>query len=193
MNNKLKNVSLLFAGVVIGLSISFSPEIQAAGSKLLGGKISKVINVNYNSKFIGEAPVINGTSYVPLRTAATELGLGIEVGKEINLTSPQSSTVPSLPEPSTSTAEPAVDNAEEIKQLTEQIEFLKSEIAKKEKEQIEIAEYIKSEPDSNSKDYESQNNIYITMKRKHDTNTRIMEMQRKNLAEYETKLAELQK
>lgn len=194
MKKTLKNLSLVFAGIVVGVVISYSPDIYAASSKLLGTKITKVMNVNYNSKFIGEAPVINGVSYIPVRAAANELGLGIEVEKEINLIAPEvseSSTEPSLPD--TSTTAPVVDNTEKIKKLNEQIIYLKDSIAQKEREQLEYAEHIKSEPDPDSKDYASQKNIYDMMKQKYNTNVRLLETQKKNLADYESQLAELQK
>lgn len=194
MKKTLKNLSLVFAGIVVGVVISYSPDIYAASSKLLGTKITKVMNVNYNSKFIGEAPVINGVSYIPVRAAANELGLGIEVEKEINLIAPEvteSSTEPTLPD--TSTTAPVVDNTEKIKKLNEQINYLKESIAQKEREQLEYTEHIKSEPDPDSKDYASQKNIYDMMKQKYNTNARLLETQKKNLADYESQLAELKK
>lgn len=88
MKKVLKNVSLILGGVVLGVGISFSGEISAATSKLLGGKVGKVMTVKLDNKSIGEAPVIGGTSYVPVRTAANELGLEVSVeGNEIQLTS----------------------------------------------------------------------------------------------------------
>lgn len=91
MKKTVKNISLVLSGVVLGVAISFSGEISAATSKLLGGKVGKVMTVTLNDKSIGEAPVIGGTSYVPVRTAANELGLEVKVsGNEIELSSPAS-------------------------------------------------------------------------------------------------------
>ncbi|OPG91347.1 hypothetical protein B2I21_35195 [Chryseobacterium mucoviscidosis] len=87
MKKHVKNISLVLSGVVLGVAISFSGEISAATSKLLGGKVGKVMTVTLDKKSIGEAPVIGGTSYVPVRTAANELGLEVKVsGNEIKLT-----------------------------------------------------------------------------------------------------------
>lgn len=95
MKKHLKNFSLVLSGVVLGVAISFSGEISAATSKLLGGKVGKVMTVSLDDKKIGDAPVIGGTSYVPVRTAANELGLEVAVeGNEIKLTTPDESTEP---------------------------------------------------------------------------------------------------
>jgi len=198
MKKTLKNLSLVISGIIVGVAISYSPDIYAASSKLLGTKITKVINVNYNSKFIGEAPVINGVSYIPVRAAANELGLGIAVEKEINLTSPESlesSIEPSLPDTSNTPAEPVVDNTEKIKQLKEQIEFLKSDIAKKEKEKAEYEATMKSKPSTYEDGIrgDSQKAFYDNIEQNYKSNDRILEMQKKNLADYESQLAELQK
>lgn len=197
MKKTLKNLSLVFAGIVVGVVISYSPDIYAASSKLLGTKITKVMNVNYNSKFIGEAPVINGVSYIPVRAAANELGLGIEVEKEINLIAPESSESsiePSSPTPNTPT-EPVVDNTEKINQLKEQIEFLKSDIAKKEKEKAEYEATLKNKPSTYEEGIrgDSQRAFYDNIEQNYKSNDRILEMQKKNLADYESQLAELQK
>ncbi|MNP00410.1 hypothetical protein D3C76_922000 [compost metagenome] len=90
MKKQVKNISLVLSGAVLGMAISFSGDISAATSKLLGGKVGKVMTVTLDDKSIGEAPVIGGTSYVPVRTAANELGLEVAVeGNEIKLSSPE--------------------------------------------------------------------------------------------------------
>lgn len=75
--SKLRSLSLVLAGVILGIGISYSSEIQAAANKLLGSKVSNVLNVKINKKSIGSGAVINGTTYVPLRAAATSLGLEV--------------------------------------------------------------------------------------------------------------------
>ncbi|MCP1134326.1 hypothetical protein NKT34_13560 [Paenibacillus polysaccharolyticus] len=88
MKKWIKSLSLVMSGVVLGVGISFAGDISAATSKLLGNKVGKVMTVTLNNKNIGEAPVIEGTSYVPVRTAANSLGLGVTVeGNEIKLSS----------------------------------------------------------------------------------------------------------
>lgn len=132
MKNHTKNISLVLSGVVLGVAISFSGEISAATSKLLGGKVGKVMTVTLNNKSIGEAPVIGGTSYVPVRTAANSLGLEVAVeGNEVKLTTPEDQTEPEV-------ALPGVDEynsqSDEKKiELTKKIEGIKYSINSKEK------------------------------------------------------------
>ncbi|MGF6352491.1 putative RNase H-like nuclease (RuvC/YqgF family) [Paenibacillus sp. 4624] len=98
MKKIVKNIGLVMGGVVIGVSISFSGDISAATSKLLGVKVGKVMTVSLDNKNIGDAPVIGGTSYVPVRTAANELGLEVSVeGNEIKLSTPEEEPVVSTP------------------------------------------------------------------------------------------------
>lgn len=88
MKKHLKNVGLLAIGVVVGVTISFAPDIQAATSKLLGGKVAKVVTVKKDGEVIGEGGIINGTTYLPVRTLVNSVD-GIEVGSvtssEVNL------------------------------------------------------------------------------------------------------------
>jgi|GEM_PF-3039027 len=136
MKKHLKNFSLVLSGVVLGVAISFSGEISAATSKLLGGKVGKVMTVTLDNKKIGEAPVIGGTSYVPVRTAANELGLEVKVsGNEIELTTPTDDGVLSNEE----MAQIAKEQQAEMDRLTAE-ENTKSENLRKLKQDIETAE-----------------------------------------------------
>lgn len=71
---KLRGVWLIAIGILIGIGISFAPELQAASSKLLGSSVGNVLQVKLDGKNIGEGGVISGTTYVPLRTVANNLG-----------------------------------------------------------------------------------------------------------------------
>lgn len=88
--SKLKNLSLILGGIVIGVAISLSSDIQAATSALLGGKVTKTITVKKDGQVIGEGGIINGTTYLPVRTIVNSVE-GIEVGtvtsSEVNLVS----------------------------------------------------------------------------------------------------------
>ncbi|WP_340389583.1 hypothetical protein [Paenibacillus sp. FSL E2-0151] len=132
MKKIVKNISLVLGGVVLGVAISFSGEISAATSKLLGGKVGKVMTVTLDNKRIGEAPVIGGTSYVPVRTAANELGLEVKVsGDEIKLTTPEEVSEPVVTTP---VEQPAVETDSTQKQeLNNKIEEAKRSITSKEK------------------------------------------------------------
>lgn len=91
--SKLKNIILVASGVFIGVAISFSTDIYAATSKLLGSNVSKVVTVKKNGKVIGDGAVINGTTYLPVRAIVNTIN-GIEVGSvdstEVNLITPSS-------------------------------------------------------------------------------------------------------
>ncbi|WP_339188332.1 hypothetical protein MKX33_00525 [Paenibacillus sp. FSL R5-0490] len=132
MKKVVKNISLVLGGVVLGVAISFSGEISAATSKLLGGKVGKVMTVTLDNKSIGEAPVIGGTSYVPVRTAANELGLEVKVsGNEIKLTTPEEVNEPVVTTP---TEQPVVEVDSDKKQaVSQEIETAKRSLQSAEK------------------------------------------------------------
>lgn len=69
-----KSLALIFAGVIIGVGISFSTDLYAASSKLLGSKVANVLSVKLDGEKIGDGGVIGGTTYVPLRVVANNLG-----------------------------------------------------------------------------------------------------------------------
>lgn len=71
---KWRGVGLIAIGFLIGIGVSFAPELQAASSKLLGSSVGNVLQVKLDGKSIGEGGVISGTTYVPLRTVANNLG-----------------------------------------------------------------------------------------------------------------------
>lgn len=85
---KIKELSLILSGVVLGLGLSFSSQIYAATSSLLGAKVDKVITVQLDDKNIGQAIAINGVSYLPVRSLSTALDVGVDYKSSvISLTS----------------------------------------------------------------------------------------------------------
>lgn len=158
MKRHLKNIGLLFTGVVVGISISFAPDIQAATSKLLGGTVAKVITVKKDGKVIGEGGIINNTTYLPVRTVVNSVD-GIEVGSvsssEVNLVTSDTGSDP-VSEPGSEPIEDPVTNPEvdgkeiaaqeqaELERLTQEknktINEVRTEIRTVNK-QIEEAEY----------------------------------------------------
>ncbi|OZB90055.1 stalk domain-containing protein [Paenibacillus sp. XY044] len=92
---KFRNLSLVLAGFALGVTVAFSPQIHAAANSLLGSKVGKVLDVKINNKSIGSGAVINGTTYVPLRVTANEMGLEVTKvdSKEVNLSSGSTSTI----------------------------------------------------------------------------------------------------
>lgn len=154
MKKHLKNIGLLFTGVIVGISISFTPDIQAATSKLLGGTVAKVITVKKDGKVIGEGGIINNTTYLPVRIVVNSVD-GIEVGSvnssEINLVTSDTESEP-VSEPNEELVTiPEVDGKEiaaqeqaELNRLTHEknkmINEVRTEIRTVNK-QIEEAEY----------------------------------------------------
>lgn len=85
---KIKDLSLVLSGVVLGIGILYAPTIYAATSSLLGTKVDKVMTVKLDDKKIGDAVVINGTSYLPVRATANAFNAEVAVNSsEISLTS----------------------------------------------------------------------------------------------------------
>lgn len=127
---KYNVVSLILLGFVLGVSISYAPQLEAAASKLLGSKVGNVLQVKIDDKAIGEGAVINGTTYVPLRVTANEMGLEVKKvdSKEVVLSSPEGGEVPVNDIPSTQS------DTDKIKELNAQI----SEINKKIRESKDV-------------------------------------------------------
>lgn len=204
MKKHLKNFSLVLSGVVLGVVISFSGEISAATSKLLGSKVGKIMTVSLDDKKIGDAPVIGGTSYVPVRTAANELGLEVAVeGNEIKLSTPEEETVVTTP-----VTEGAVEvNKEEltieISNINVEIRNLEDVLSKKETILRRInsdSEYLKKMEESKSRgsDFYSDELIESTregiansQKTLLDAETEIPKLKAK-LADFEAQLAALE-
>lgn len=74
---KWHGLGLFLTGILFGIVISFAPELQASSSKLLGSKIGNVLQVELDGKNIGEGGVIGGTTYVPLRSVASNLDVEV--------------------------------------------------------------------------------------------------------------------
>jgi hypothetical protein len=83
----MKKFGMLVVGFVIGATLTLSPQIYGAGSKLLGSKVDNTLDIKLNGSSIGQGAVINGTSYIPVRSAANALGLEVNVDNtQVNLT-----------------------------------------------------------------------------------------------------------
>jgi len=117
----IRNLSLVLAGFVLGAAVTFTPQIQAAASKLLGSKVGNVLNVKIDNKSIGQGAVINGTTYLPLRVTANEMGLEVTKvdSKEVALSSGSELPINDVP---------TIDNSEKIKELQNQISELNGNI-----------------------------------------------------------------
>lgn len=147
---KLRSLSTLLAGIIIGVGISYAPDIYATTSKLLGKEVDKVMEVELNNKSIGQAAVMEGTSYLPVRAIAEGLDLKIAVTTDkIKLTSPSAEE----------NAKKADEEQEQfnqkyksISEINEEIRTVKSRIMKNEK--------IISASDFNIKQWEHKLSVY---------------------------------
>lgn len=185
MKKHVKNISLVLGGVVLGVAISFSGDISAATSKLLGGKVGKVMTVTLNNKSIGDAPVIGGTSYVPVRTAANSLGLEVKVsGNEIILNTPEEQS-PTEQGPDTASVEK--------KELEIQIERVKRKIASSKAALVNRGnelEAAKKVVDAGSTGFVS---VVESLQKSYDESKEYIAEQEKELADLESQLAALDK
>ncbi|MGR6764448.1 hypothetical protein ACU1JV_21845 [Paenibacillus sp. T2-29] len=131
---KIKTISTLFVGIVIGLGISFSPQIQAAADKLVGQKVTKTMNVKLNDKSIGQAAVIEGTSYLPVRALSENLGVTVGVNNsEIKLQQEGSGSVSEV-----KAQDSVVSQEDEDYAKSKKIETLKNTIENTEKRSKEL-------------------------------------------------------
>lgn len=149
---KIKELSLILLGVVLGFGISFSPQIYAATSGLLGNKVDKVIVVKLDKVELGKAIAVDGTSYLPIRSLSNALDVGVDyTSEEINLTSgggkALSAADDSTPLTSEQNAELARMQQEQSESETAKINKLDSDKRaleikiKNKKEEIASAEY----------------------------------------------------
>lgn len=139
---KIKELSLILSGVVLGLGLSFSPQIYAATSSLLGSKVDKVITVKLDKVKLGDAIAIDGTSYLPIRSLSNALDVGVNYSSsEINLTSGKGDTtmedVPTTPRTAEENAALAKKQDEEEKEKTKVLNDLNT---KKSSLETKIAE-----------------------------------------------------
>ncbi|WP_217597182.1 copper amine oxidase N-terminal domain-containing protein [Cohnella sp. GbtcB17] len=119
----------IIVGMLIGAALMFG--IQAGAASLAGSKVAGTKDVTLYGKAIGQAAIINNSSYLPVRSLSEALGLGIDLsGGKINLSKQEQPTSSTTPSP-TATATPTPTNAgmseEQIKsRLGEVDKWLKS-------------------------------------------------------------------
>lgn len=179
---KYKGVTLVLLGFALGMSISYAPQIEAAASKLLGSKVGNVLQVKIDNKTIGEGAVINGTTYVPLRVTANEMGLEVKKvdSKEVVLSSGEGSEIPvnDLPLPQ--------DNSEKIKSINDQISDLNKKI-RESRDVLANREQLLKEIESIKKTW-IDISVSDSLKGIKDEQIKIMENYQKLLTDAETNL-----
>lgn len=196
---KLQKIGTLLLGIVIGAALTFSPQIYGAGAKLLGSKVDNTLDIKLNGKSIGQGAVINGTSYLPVRSAANALGLGVKVDSTtVDLTGKSSEEISAI-----AAAEQAeMDKQTEIERLTLLIDLSKKRVAVYESgvannqssaDQLKESYDILSQRSGVSEEKKEQ------AKAKYDESVRAvnvvkdkLEAEKQNLADLEAQLAKLQ-
>lgn len=118
------------AAFIAGVLLTFSAQAFGTSSNLVGLKVSNTANVSLDGKSIGQAVVIEGKSYIPVRDAASGLNLNITKasGGVINLESTSIPTAEELAQIAKEEQERL--NAEWIKQneINNKISTLKQDI-----------------------------------------------------------------
>lgn len=76
------------SGLIVGLLLFAGTTVFADSAKsLLGKKVQGTFEVAFNGKAIGDAAVIDGSTFLPVRSISDATGINIAVeGKKINLT-----------------------------------------------------------------------------------------------------------
>ncbi|WP_338841992.1 hypothetical protein [Paenibacillus glucanolyticus] len=176
----------VFVGILIGLLLTVSTTALASGvNNLIGKKVDGVKNVTLNGETIGQAVIIQGKSYLPVREVANGYGSAIELEKsgEISLSSPVDNN--------SSSATSDVDAInKKIQDKKYEIDRTKSEIAGLEKQAAELKERVDRNAEQGvigvaDNNYAVINNALNKAKDK-------LSVQEQELADLEAQLAALQ-
>ncbi|WP_059043921.1 hypothetical protein [Paenibacillus rubinfantis] len=86
------------SGLIVGLLLFAGTTVFADSAKsLLGKKVQGTFEVAFNGNQIGDAAVIDGSTYLPVRSISDAAGINIAVeGKKIILTTSGSQIVPDV-------------------------------------------------------------------------------------------------
>lgn len=76
------------SGILVGLMLFVGTSVFAESiSKLIGAKVQGIYELEKNGKALGEAVIINGKAYAPVRTVSEAAGVGLTIeGKKIKMT-----------------------------------------------------------------------------------------------------------
>lgn len=128
MMREFKTIRGYVIGGIAGAVLMLGFQAGAAGL-LTGSKVTGTKDVTYNGKTIGQAAIINNTSYLPVRALADASGMGIDLsGGMINLSTVQQPS--ESPETSDTTSDPGQSTAPQTGLTAEQIQAQITEIDK---------------------------------------------------------------
>jgi len=126
------------SGLLVGVLLFAGTSVFADSAKsLLGKRVQGTYEVAFNGKKIGDAAVIEGSTYLPVRSISDAAGIDIAVeGKKISLTTNGGQVIPETNDSTVDEANRAKAKIEnEISGLKMQISFYERDI-KIEKEEI---------------------------------------------------------
>lgn len=97
-------------GFMVGGALTFA--LQAGAASLLGSTVDAVITVEVDGENLGQAPVIDGVSYLPVRKLGEAVGYEVDFGEgKATLTNEEPVAVAPAVEPTpTPTIDPAPSN-----------------------------------------------------------------------------------
>lgn len=135
-------------GILIGAVLTFTS--QAFAATLLGSTVDAVIQVEVDGQIMGQAPVIDGVSYLPVRQFGNKAGYNVTFGEgKATLTSEEVDTVGLQEAPvaeATTTTIMSDYDAEALKSSEEQIVISENKIVEyTEKIKLLEADLIKAE------------------------------------------------
>lgn len=195
---------MLFVGILIGAGLTLSPQIYGAGVKLLGAKVDKTLEVKLNGTSIGQGAVIEGTSYIPVRSAANALGLEVVVdSKQVDL---QGKSSDELAKKADIEQQLLIDSENRINDITtlnaqikiskQKIDSLESAITGTEKtasSRLNQLNAAKANSQISQELLDRAQNNYDEALKAVETNKAKLAEEQQNLASLESQLAELQK
>lgn len=195
----MKKIGALAIGIVIGATLTISPQIYGAGTKLLGSKVDNTLDIKLNGKSIGQGAVINGTSYLPVRSAANALGLEVNVdSKQVDLQGKSSEELASIAQKEQS----EMDKSEKVMALKSQIEIAKRNIeeltngleqAQKRVDAKKINyESVMNNPNASQEGKDLEAKTYELMKQSLENVKNSLSAEQQKLTDLEAQLAELQ-
>jgi hypothetical protein len=196
----MKKIGTLIIGIIIGVGLTLSPQIYGASVKLLGKDVDNQLEVKLNDKVIGQAAVIEGTSYIPVRAFANEYQLEVAVdSKSITLTSPTAEENAKEAQ----RQQDESDKATKITTLNSQIEISKAnvesysngvEYAEKKLASVKISyDEVMSNPNGSQEYKDSETKRYEGFKQTLENAKALLAKEQANLADLESQLAALQK
>ncbi|MNC03835.1 hypothetical protein D3C75_512590 [compost metagenome] len=196
----MKKFGMLVIGIVIGATLTLSPQIYGAGAKLLGSKVDNTLDIKLNGSSIGQGAVINGTSYLPVRSAANALGLEVSVDKtQVNLNDISTDENAKIAQKQQAEMDKAV-KIEQIKALigksSKEISIYESAITFNQTEADKYKKVLDDLIANNKGDDVTRTSVkerYESALVNLDKNKSNLAAEQKNLADLQAQLAELQK